>query len=148
MATFKWLAPEVIATALSTELNALANGSFSNASAAIANETDLFQFINLELALSSLTPVAGQMVAVYLLPTLDGTNYADGGGAVALPNENLIATISLSTSTGAKRRVVNNILIPPLGFKLVVGNLAITSGVAFGATGSTLKYRRHNGQSV
>ena len=146
--TFEWVAPEAIQTALSTDLNGLANGSYSAVSVAINNESDLYQFINLELYLASLTPVAGQSVGVYLLPSVDATNYVDGGGAVAPPAETLIAVFSLSTSAGAKWRAAVNIPIPPLSFVLVIGNLTIGSGVAFAANSNTLKYRRHNGQGV
>lgn len=143
MATDSWGSPESIASALTTELNSLANGSYSNASSAITNGSGLYKYMSLELALASLTPSGSPYVNVYLLPTIDGTNYVDGGGATAPPAETLIATFSLSTSTGTKRRAVANLLIPPYDFKLVALN---GSGVTLGASGNTLKYRRH--QSV
>lgn len=141
--THKWSTlGESATTALTTELNSLANGSYSAASSAIDNATDLYQWMHLELVLASLTPVSGQSVAVYLIPSLDGTNYEDGGGATAPYPHSAIWVGQLSTSTGAKRLVARNIMIPNLKFKLVVGNLTITSGVAFGASGNTLSYRR------
>ena len=146
--TMKWTTPASIATALSTELNGLANGSYSNASGAIDNETGLYQFMQVELNLASLTPVSGQSVAVYLLSSLDGTNFADGGGAVAPPDGSLLTIFSLRAATAAQRRVSSVLEAPPLQFKLVVCNMTITSGVAFGATGNTLKYRLFNVQSV
>lgn len=142
MAEFKWKAPETIATALDTQLNSLADASQSAASAVIDNETDLYQYINLELVLASLTPTGTPYCLVYLIASLDGTNYEDlttsAKGAV-------IATLTFSTATAAKRITQKNILIPPLKFKLAVENRA---GVAFAASGNTLKYRRHNEQSV
>ena len=146
--TMQWTTPTTIATALSTELDGLANGGYSNASSAIDNEAGLYQFIELELNLASLTPVAGQSVAVYLLPSLDGTNYADGGGAVAPPDEALLTIFSLRAATAAQRRVSMVLEMPPLLGKLVVGNMTITSGVAFAASGNTLKYRLFNVQAV
>ena len=142
---FKWVAPESIATALTTDLNSLANGSYSAASAAIDNETDLYTHLDLEVYLGSLTPTGTPTVSAYLVPSVDGTNYTDGGGATAPPIETLIAVLSLSTSTGAKYRSATNIPIPPLKFKLILLN---SSGVALASSGNTLKYRRHNGQAV
>lgn len=143
--TFKWVAPESIATALSTDLNSLANGSYSAASAAIDNETDLYTYLNLEVYLASLTPTGTPTISVFLVPSVDGTNYTDGGGSTAPPAETLISVVTLSTSAGTKYRSAKNIVIPPLKFKLILLN---SSGVALASSGNTVKYRRHNGQSV
>lgn len=141
MATFKWASPEAEATALSTDLNSLGNGSLSAASAAIDNETDLYAYIALEVVLASLTPTGAPVVNVYIAYSLDGTNYDDGSVSEMLP----IAVLPLSTSTGAKRVSRGPFPILPLKFKLYVEN---KSGVAFGASGNTLKYSRLNDQSV
>jgi hypothetical protein len=144
MATFKWESAESIASALTTELNSLANGSYSNASSAIANATGLYEFMALELVLASLTPTGTPTVSVFLLPTIDGTNYEDGGGATAPSPGTLIKAFSLSTSASAKRRTAYGIVLPPFGFKLVVLNSA---GPSFAASGNTLKYARYNSAS-
>jgi hypothetical protein len=140
--TAKWLAPEAIASALTTELNALANGSASSASAAIDNETDLYQYIHLELVLASLTPTGTPSVDIYLVATADGTNYED----VSTSNAgSYLASFTFSTATAAKRCVLKNLVIPPLKFKLVAVNNA---GPSLGATLNTLKYRRGFEQGV
>lgn len=141
MATVKWVAPESIASALTTELNSLANGSASAASGAIDNETGLYRYISLELYLASLNPTGTPIVQVYLIPTLDATNYED----TTPPNFSLLTTFDLTTGAATKRRMRWNIPIPPLSFKLIVKN---GSGVAFASSGNTLKYRRHNEQVV
>lgn len=143
--TAQWVAPEAVATSLSTELNSLANAAFSAVSAAINNESGLYLFINLELVLASLIPTGTPYVAVYAVKSIDnGTNFEDGGGSTA-PRGQPIAIFDFSTATAAKRVVRENILIPPLQFKLVAENRA---GVAFAASGNTVRYRRHNQQSV
>jgi len=137
MATTKWAAPEAIQTALTTELNSLGNGSTSSASATVDNETDLYPYIDLELALASLTPTGAPTVDVYLICSLDGTNYDD------LSTNNLgtyLASFAFSTATTAKRCVLRNLIIPPLKFKIAVANNA---GVSLAATSNTVKYRRH-----
>lgn len=143
--TFQWVAPETIASALTTELNTLTNGSYSAASTAIANESGLYENIALELFLASLTPTGSPSCSVYLLATLDATNYEDGGGATAPALGALLCVFDLSTSASTKRRTKTGLVIPPLGFKLVLQN---NSGVSFAGSGSTLRYRRYNEQSV
>lgn len=146
MATDKWIAPESTATALTTELNSLADGSYTNASSAIDNETDLYKFIDFEVVLASLTPTGSPYVSIYAVYSLDGTNYADGGGATAPRNTSLLATLDTSTSTGAKRLVTSGpILLSPFKFKLIALNKC---GVSLASSGNTLKYRRFNGQVV
>lgn len=141
MATVKWVAPEAIASALTTDLNSLGNGSVSAASAAIDNETGLYQYISLELYLASLNPTGTPIVQVYLISTLDATNYDD----TTPPTFCLLTTFDLATGSATKRRTRWNIPIPPLSFKLLVKN---GSGVAFASSGNTLKYRRYNAQVV
>ncbi len=141
MGTSKWEAPAAIQTALSTDLNNLANGSYSAASAAIDNATSLSPYIDLELYLASLTPTANASISIYALYSVDATNYGDGGGATAPSMGSMIAVFDLSTAAAAKRHTKVNILVGPFLFKLVLLNSA---GVALAATLNTLKYRLHN----
>lgn len=140
--TNKWVAPEAIATALTTQLNSLANGSICTASSAIDNLTDLYQYIELELVLASLTPTGTPYCLVYLQKQIDGTNDED---LTTSASHLVIATFPMSTAVAAKRIIVSNILIPPTSFKLAVQNQA---GPALASSGNTLKYRRYNEQSV
>lgn len=142
MSTQKWAAPESIATALTTELNSLANAAQSSASAAIDNETDLYQYIELELVLASLTPTGAPYSLVYLVKSVDGTNYEDVTTSAA---HAVLAVFPMSTAVAAKRICIANLLIPPCKFKLVVQNQA---GPALASSGNTLKYRRYNEQAV
>ena len=144
----KWLAAEAITSALTTELNALANGAYSAASAAIDNSAGLYPFMALELYLGSLTPAAGQYCAAYILYCLDGTNYEDGGGAVAPAAATLAAVFDLTVSAGVKWRMRVGIPIDPYPFKLVLVNGAVTSGVALAATTNLLRYSRYYDQVV
>ena len=144
--TRKWVAPAAIATALTTELNNLANGAYSAASTAIDNRTTLYPYIWFEVYLGSLTPTAGGYIGIYIIPSLDETNYADGGGAVAPAAHLLLCTLDLSTSAGVKRKVTKAAFeCPPMLFSLVLYN---ASGVALAATTNTLKYRMGYEQAV
>lgn len=144
MASSKWAAPEAIATLLSTELNSLANAGVV-LSAAINNETGLYTHMNLELyvAVQGSARSAGAYVAIYILPSVDGTNFDDETVAAAL--DAMQVYCALDAATTARYKVKCNIPIPPLQFKLQVEN---KTGQAFKADSNTLKYRRHMGQVV
>jgi hypothetical protein len=144
MATFKWATPEAEASALTTELNSLADAAFCTASAAIDNETDLYENIALELVLASLSPAAGAYVDVWIDYSIDGTNYADAAKALQLSA--LLCTFQLDTTAAtAQRLFIGGLRIDPMKFKLQVRNKA---GVSLGASGNTSKYSRYNEQSV
>lgn len=140
--TLKWVAPESIASALTTELNSLTNGSLTAASAAIDNETDLYEYIEVELALASLNPTGSPYLLLYLNKSVDGTNYEDLNTTMA---HEVIATLPVATGSATKRVCVANILIPPCKFKLAIQN---QTNVTLASSGSTLKYRRYNEQAV
>ena len=149
MATVKWLAPESLTSALTTELNSLADSTsdttgFSAVSAEIPNETDLFQYISLELVVAAQGSArsAGAFVAVYINYSADGTTYDDASNKAF---SELLAVFGLDAATTARRLTRVNIPIPPLDFKLLELN---DTGQAFAASGNTLKYRRHNEQVV
>lgn len=137
--TRKWVAPAAIATALTSELDALGSYAYSAASAAIDNTANLYQYIWFEVYLDTLSPNAGSYISIFLIPSLDGTNYADGGGAAVPPSHTFVCSLDLSTGSATKRRVTPFAFeCPPLKFKLVAQNG--TTG-ALAASGNTLKYR-------
>lgn len=128
-------------SALTTELNSLADGS-NAISAEIANETDLDMFADFELNVTFGTAPAGeQAVELYLIPALDGTNYADGSGSVDPAKALLAGVFEVRAVTSAQRVGVWGVRLPPSDFKVLVINEA---GQAFPASGSTVQYRRYN----
>lgn len=138
MATVTHAAPTAEATPITTEANSLADGSFCVDSGSIDNETGEYLYASFELELASLTPTAGGYVGLYIIPTLDGTNFGD---STTPPETALAAVFPVTSTTGAKRVMAFNIPLPPLEFKCVLGN---HTGVAFGASGNVLTIRRHN----
>jgi len=142
--TFKWAAPEAIATYYTTELNSLGNGTFVAVGAEIANETDLYFYIAFELVLASLSPAAGAYVDIWINYQPDGTNYADP--AKPLQTSAQLCQLQLDTTASTAQRIVSRACaILPMDFKLQLRNGA---GVSFGASGNTLKYRRFNDQVI
>ena len=142
MATLQWATPESTATALTTELNSLANGSLSTLSSAIDNTTGLYEYLAVEVALASINPSGTPYVTVYLFYSLDGTNYEDGSASAS---HAVAVSLPVTTGSSAKRAVSRHIPLQPLPFKLAVQN---NTGVALAASGNTLRYRRFNEQSV
>lgn len=147
MALIQWLAPGAVTSALFTELNALADSTsdttgFSAVSAEIPNETDLFQYINLEfvLATQGAARATGGFVAVYIVYALDGTTYGDDTNKAY--TEQLTA-FQFDAATTARRITKTNLPIPPLDFKLQVLN---DTGQALAGSANALNYRRHNEQ--
>ena len=142
MTTQQWTAPASIASALTTELNSLANGSLSALSSAIDNTSNRYQYLALELNLASLNPTGTPFVEVYLFPSIDGTNYADGSASLS---QCLVASIPVTTGSGAKLSTATGILIPPFLFKLAVRN---QTNVSLASSGSTLEYRLYGEEAV
>ena len=147
--TFQWIAPEALTAYLSTDLNSLADSTsdttgFSVVGAEIANETNLYQYIDLELVLAAqgVARAAGAFVAVYINYAADGTTYGDTSNKAF---SELLAVFPLDAATTARRITKVNLPIPPIDFKLLVLN---DTGQALAATLNTLKYRRHNEQGV
>lgn len=130
------------ATALSTDLNALANNTASAASSAIDNTTNLDLYADFELVLGTTSSrTAGCVVSLYITPSLDGTNYAD----VSSSSAELLGVFPLATGTGAARVIIRDCPIPPALFKVFVVN---SSTQALNASGNTVKYRAHSVKTV
>lgn len=149
MADLKLQTGVSLTTLLSSGLNSLADGARA-ISGAIDNSTDLNLLLDLELAVAytSTTPTAGNIVAeVYLVPTLDGTNYAEGSSSVTPQSALLVAALETRnpSASAVERLVAQGIPIPLGSFKLLIVNKA---GRAFHASLNTLKYRTYKYQSA
>lgn len=146
MAVIKQNPYGTIATVLSTELNSLANNSYSAASAAQGSDTGAAEvYGDFELVIASFTPGSNPVVELYLIRSVDGTNYEDGGGSVAPSQDAYVGAFQITTGTSAKRAVLRDVPLPPGLWKAVVRNLA---GAAFPASGNTLRVRPHSLQVV
>jgi hypothetical protein len=143
----KWEAPAAVQTYLTTELNSLADGG-NKLGGSIDNETDGTNefFANLELLVATQGSArdSGATVDVYLLPSVDGTNYCYGADATDPPESAYVGSFVLDAATTARYVTLHNLPIPPLKFKLLVIN---NTGQALAATTNTLKYRLHSLES-
>jgi hypothetical protein len=128
-----------IASALTTDLNSLANGSASAASAALDNTSnlDLYHDLTLTVAAQGSARSAGATVSVYLVMALDGTNYDDVNATTA----ELVAVFPLDAATTARQVTRRDIPVPPGLFKYFAVN---NTGQAFAASGNIVEYRAHS----
>ncbi len=137
MSTVKWAAGWTSrSTVLTTELNALANGSRTAVGTEINNATNLDQYGKLELAVDFVSaPSAGAYVNVYALTAADGTNYEDGSSSLAPGSQCLVARIEVQAVTPAQRLTSQRFALDPAKTKFILEN---QTGQPFPATGSTL----------
>lgn len=139
----KWNAPSATVTVLSTGLNSLANATMSAASSTISNQTNLDIYVDIEVVLASLSPAAGAHVDLYILESIDGTNFpAQSDADLRLTTTQLLVSIPIgTTATTAQRVAVRNVVIPPGAFQIKLDN---QSGVALNASGNTVKFNAYD----
>jgi hypothetical protein len=147
--TFKWTAwtdrSASTGGTVGTELNSLANGGFSAVSGIYDNTTNLDEWAAFVIDLASLTPTTGAYLQIFLIDSLDGTNFEDAASTTNPGIQQLVATVSLNVSASVKRAITAPFRLPPGKMKWVVKNSA---GVAFAASANTAKLFTSNEQGV
>jgi hypothetical protein len=134
----KWSTP-TLTTVLSTGLNSLGIGAMSAASATIANHTNLDKYVDIEVNLASLSPTAGARVDIYILESVDTTNFpAQSAADLRLTTSQLLVSIPIgTTATTAQRVVARNVELPVGDFQIMLDN---QTGVALNAANNTVKF--------
>ena len=139
--------------ALDTDLNGDVNDTWSPLSAEIDNSTNGYLSIDVEVYLAAPASAwagADSAYEIYLVPSLDGTNFPDYvASGVAAEQENNQYYVGAITTQGAGtvacRQVVRNIELPPGKWKL--GGRNVTNQT-LAATLNTIKWRPHSYASV
>jgi len=127
-------------------LDSLTNNEWTNLSDEIDNSTNKYVMADfyLELGSAAFTGV-GSTVIVYLIPSVDGTNYPDWTGNVTTDeqqNEQYFAfSMTTTGATEAQKITKERIAIPPGKWKVGVRNV---SGVTLAASANTLYWRPHS----
>lgn len=133
---------ETIASVLTTELNTLANNGFSALGTAQGGDsTDGPLFGDFELVLGSLNPTSQALADLWLIPAVDGTNYADTPSSTNASQALYVGTFWGATGSAAKRAAIRGVELPAGLWKAVLKN---TTGVSFAASGNTVKVRPYN----
>ena len=132
---------------MTTELNAIGSSTGKAISAAFDNSSDLDLFADLELSVTfASSPVAGAVVELYLLPSIDGgTSYADGSASILPQSSLFVGGFAVRAVTTAQKMILRGVALPPGFYKYLVQN---TTSQAFPATGSTLEANNYQLQSV
>ena len=140
----------VVAWSAGQSLTSLTDNEWTDLSDEIDNSTNLYVFADLELVLGSAAFTGlDSDVEVYLIPSVDGTNYPNWTANVTTDeqenDQHFICSVTTSGATAAQRLAVRNIAIPAGKYKYAVRN---KSGVTFAGSGNTLKWRPHSLASV
>ncbi len=131
MATEKWSTLTSRANLLTTQLNALADAAYSAVGAELDNGTNLDRFMVAELTADFVSATDDRAaIDLYMIPAVDGTNYADATEPSAY---HFVGSFMVDNTTAAQRLVTAPFQLLPCKVKFLVHN---RSGEAFPATGS------------
>lgn len=125
----KWGSAEAWASPITTNLNSLVTGSSTGLSGNVANNTDLYQYVDASLVLGSINPSGSPYLELHLCAlTGDGTNYADVTAGTQ------IGTFRVTTGSTAKYAFINGLWIPFHDYKWAIVN---QTGVTLASSGNT-----------
>lgn len=128
-------APVSRGEALGTHINSLGNAAYSTVGVAFDNTTNLDQWAAAEIVIASVTVVSGSYVELFLVQSLDGTNYEDAPSSSNPGTHMFRARCNLTAATAARRVMTDWFRVPPGKWKFV---LYQTIGVALPASGNTV----------
>lgn len=133
----KWSSTTSRTTGISSaSINAGANSLGSE----IDNSTNKDRFISMTLTFTCSTAATeNQVFEVYILTAIDGTNYEDGDATPTDPKKASVGVFGNRNVTSAQRVNLENILIPPFKFKIL-----LKSELDQNATSVTLLAYTHN----
>lgn len=144
MGNSTYIAPASEQTLMSTDLNALADDTVNVGTVILDNTSNRYFYAEFELVLASvdLSAVDNPAVSLYLIPSFDGTNYADtgtdGSSTVYPPQQYLVAVLGTAETNAAHRPISTHVMLDPVKYTPVVIN---KTGAALGATANTLKVK-------
>lgn len=131
-------------------LVSLQDNEWTDLSDAIDNSTNKYMFADLELVLGSAAFTGlDSAMELFLVPSVDGTNYADWTGNVLTDvqhnNIHFIGSVATSGSTQAQRLTLRGVALPAGLYKYGVRN---RGGVTLAASGNTLSWRPYQYSSA
>ena len=137
MGEVNWTSYGSVTTAISTNLNSLADDGLA-ISSAIDNSANKDLFIDIEVYLASvdLSAQTNPAIYVWLIARTDGTNFEDGGSSVT-PARAPDKIVPLREVNGAQRVFARMGMLTPDQVKILVQNKA---GAALADSGNTIKY--------
>jgi hypothetical protein len=136
---------ETVTWAAGQDLDSLTDNEWTALSDEEDNSTNKYMLADIEIVLASAAFTGtSSAIEVYLVPSVDGTNYPNWAGNVTTDeqenNIHFVGSVLTSGATEAQRLVIRNVLLPNGKFKFGVRN---RGNVTTAASGNTLKYRPH-----
>lgn len=144
MGNSTYIAPAVqgTETLMSTDLNSLADDTVNVGAVLPDNSSNRYFYAEFELVLATvdLSAQTNPGIELYMVPSYDGTNYADTGtdasATVYPPTQYLVAVLGVAETSAAHRSVSPHVMLDPLKYTPVVIN---KTGAALASSGNTLK---------
>lgn len=134
----KWSSAASIASALGSSLSGLSN-NVSILSSAIDNRSNRHMFSDWMLTVTyNTSPATNGRCTLYLVPSVDGTNYADCV-AGSEPVNLFAGVFPLRAVSTAQVLTARRVLLPPALFKVALKNES-GSAMATGSGTNTLQY--------
>lgn len=125
-------------------LNGLVASTGAAVSLAVANVSDLDLYADFELVVAFVAnPVADNVVELWVMRSVDGTNYEDGSTATIVPRNGFVGNFVVRAVTSVQRMVIPRVVLPPRDFKILVVNKTTQN---FAASGNTLSAYFYRGQ--
>jgi hypothetical protein len=131
-------------SALTTELNSLANNTYSAAGSAQDNSSNHDIWADfLATVTFGTSPTVGTSLDLYVMPALESSSqvYSDGGGAVAPSGALYVGSFILRAVTTAQNVHVRQVPLPPGSWRVVLHNNG--TGQTLAASGNTVTYRSY-----
>lgn len=136
-AALAWTSGQALDSAVNNEWTDLAD-ELDNSS-----EKALFEDLEIVLASAAFTGI-GSAIKVYLVPSLDGTNYPNWTGNVSTEepeNEQYyVGEVATSQATAAQRMVLRDVPLPNGKYRYAFRN---ASGVTLAGSSNSVNRRRH-----
>ena len=147
MAVRKLTTPTNETTVLSTEMNSLADDDLCNGSTVFDNTTNRHPHMIAELDFGANLDLSGgnsnPACQLYLIPSYDGTNYADDGELTneLVPVPYCVGIFALNKESTARRAILDvQDVLGPIKYKATLFN---DLGAAFPASGVTVKVKSY-----
>lgn len=153
LAGYQASAVSVAWTAATQKIDSLTDNEWTDLSDEIDNTTNLYAYADLDLVLGSAAFTGSDAgIEVYVVPTVDGTNYPDwtGNSTSDAPEQShyIVCFLPLKASTAARRVVSSSqadVMLPQGKFKF---GLRSRANVTLASSGNTLYYRPKTYQLV
>lgn len=150
---YQTTAQTVAWTGATQKIDSLTDNEWTDLSDELDNSTNLYAYAQLDLVLGSAAFTGTDAgVEIYIVPTVDGTNYPDwsGNATTDAPEQGhyFVAFLPLKATTAARRAVSSSqgpIELPQGKFKFGMRSRA---NVSLAASGNTLYWRPVTYQSV